>query len=73
MTPSTTPVPTTGRQPKVRGGLVGAGAAVAVVIYRRRQPRRDAGAPADTHAAAATGPVPVELLGTRPAERTDRT
>jgi hypothetical protein len=105
VTPSRTPT-----SPKVRGGLVGAGAAacavccaaplmtllgigltgaaataftlafagvvfgvvvavatVAAVLYRRRQAQRSACAPAGTHA----GPVPVELLGTRPEQPAD--
>jgi hypothetical protein len=113
VTPSTDPN-TTARQPKVRGHLVGAGAAacavccaaplmtllgigltgaaataftvafagivfgvvvaaatVATVLYRRRQPRGTACASAGTDTAA--GPVPVELLSTRPVEPADQT
>ncbi len=48
--------------------LVVAVATVAAVLYRRRQAQRTACAPASTNA----GPVPVELLGTRPEQPADR-
>jgi hypothetical protein len=50
-------------------GVVVAVATVAAVIYRRRHARRDACAPSGAN----TGPVSVELLGTRPPEPADRT